>query len=180
MKILNTNCGICQKLFYRASYEIRNGRKYCGSICFNKAKIGKPVSEEHSRKISEALKGKLPKNFYQMRQKGWDLPHYANKGSFKKGTHPSPQTQFVETGVTFKGTLNEYKSLHYRINKMLGKPNECNKCGKMKQGKEIDWANISGQYKEIPSDWIRLCKKCHWEYDNGDKRRAIYVHQSAQ
>ena len=179
MKTLNTICSICQNSFYRAPWEIKDGRKYCRSACFNKAKIGKSQSEATRRKNSLSHKGKMPKNFYEMQQKAWDSPHYTNSGSFKKGTHPSPQTQFVKTGVTFKGTLREYQALHYRIGKKLGKPSECNHCGEIKQNREIDWANISGKYKEELNDWIRLCKKCHFKFDQGDERRASYVYQSA-
>lgn len=52
------------------------------------------MTEETKYKISQALKGKLPKNFYDMQKKSWLGPHKPNKGSFIKGEHRSIDTEF--------------------------------------------------------------------------------------
>ena len=63
-----------------------------------------------------------------------------------------------------------YSGLHQWVVKQLGQPTECEYCGKDGlTGRFIQWANISGEYKRDLSDWIRLCAKCHWNYD----RRGI-------
>lgn len=62
------------------------------------------------------------------------------------------------------GTPTEYKSLHARISKMLGRPKLCELCGTT-EAKLYDWANISGKYIEEAYDWERLCRKCHMRKD---------------
>ncbi len=37
---------------------------------------------------------------------------------------------------------------------------------------KIQWANISGNYTENKNDWIALCKRCHYKFDNVEERRA--------
>ena len=110
---------------------------------------------------------------YCSRQCYWKNKHDEpwNKGT--KGLIKPNSGNFIKIGINFEGTLEEYKSLHYRIGMMLGKPSSCQNCGKSGlKGKLIHWANISGEYKEIKEDWIRLCVKCHFEFDNQEKRRA--------
>jgi hypothetical protein len=103
-----------------------------------------------------------------------------------KGSHPSPETEFkkgitplnsmifTSTGLKFKGTLAEYKSLHHRINKKLGQPRECRHCHTT-TAKVYHWANISGEYLEDPSDWIRLCIKCHYEFDKDSRKKVRHL-----
>ena len=86
-----------------------------------------------------------------------------NGGTFGKGE------------TKWKGTLTEYKKLHNWVNKYLGKPNICEICGEYKIGHKIHWANKSGKYKKEAGDWIRLCAKCHYKYDNTEKRRLKYA-----
>ena len=58
-----------------------------------------------------------------------------------------------------RGT-SEYRSVHYWIESVLGKPMVCTKC-QTQVSKRFNWANISGEYKRDITDWIRLCAKCH-------------------
>lgn len=82
-------------------------------------------------------------------------------GSVKKNI-----TSFKKLGRTFKGTKKEYKSLHWKINKLWGKPDTCEKCSSSGLiGKKIHWANLSGEYLLDRSDWKRLCAKCHFRLD---------------
>lgn len=86
-----------------------------------------------------------------------------SKKSLSKGKHYSLATEFKKRKWKFKGTLNEYRSLHKRINKKFGKLDKCEDCGKNGlTGKQIHWANISGNYEEERKDWKRLCVKCHY------------------
>ena len=62
----------------------------------------------------------------------------------------------------WKGDKVGYTSLHQWLYRKLGQPNKCEHCGK---NKKCDWANKSGKYKRIVSDWIRLCRKCHIKFD---------------
>jgi hypothetical protein len=71
---------------------------------------------------------------------------------------------------TYKGTASEYRMLHYWVERQLGKPSKCERCGTTR-AKRFDWANISHEYKKDIADWIRLCKSCHFTYDNDNKCR---------
>lgn len=58
----------------------------------------------------------------------------------------------------------EYRMLHYWVEKNLGKPSKCEKCGTTK-AKSFQWANKSKKYKKNLSDWERLCPTCHYRAD---------------
>lgn len=93
-----------------------------------------------------------------------------NSGSFKKGEHRSPATEFKkvseEEHPRWKGDKVGYGALHDWARKHLGHPRTCVHCKKTGlTGMKIHWANISGEYKRDLSDWLRLCVKCHSKYD---------------
>lgn len=94
-----------------------------------------------------------------------------NKGS--KGLTEKNRGSFGHTETKWKGTISEYKSLHYWVGKYLGKPSTCTRCNNEFNGKKIHWANISGKYKREPNDWIRLCARCHYKFDKTERRRGI-------
>jgi len=93
-----------------------------------------------------------------------NLGKFAQKGNI-------PKTHFKPREHKFKGTISEYKHLHYVIGRKLGKPQECSQCGAKKY---VEWANLSNQYKQDVSDWMSLCKKCHFRHDNMHER-MIYA-----
>ena len=67
----------------------------------------------------------------------------------------------------WKGKGVSYVSLHKWIARRLGKPDTCEHCGKSGlSNHQIHWANKSGKYKRVLSDWVRLCVKCHYIFDN--------------
>jgi len=71
--------------------------------------------------------------------------------------------------MLFKGSAREYNMLHRWVARNLGKPSECENCGRTDATK-YHWANISGEYLWDLSDWARLCPNCHalidarWRY----------------
>jgi len=58
-----------------------------------------------------------------------------------------------------------YSGVHHWIRKNLGKPNKCVECGREDNNTKYNWANISRKYKRDLSDWKRLCRKCHMQFD---------------
>lgn len=71
-------------------------------------------------------------------------------------------------------SLSRYNYIHVLIAKKLGKPSLCDSCGTTKG--TFDWSNKSGSYLEDPSDWQRLCRKCHSEYDKcSEKTQATLL-----
>lgn len=67
----------------------------------------------------------------------------------------------------WKGNKVGYRSLHVWVVRHLGLPDTCEHCGKSElKSKQIHWASKSKKYKRDLNDWIRLCAKCHWKYDD--------------
>lgn len=73
-------------------------------------------------------------------------------------------TKTDKDSPNWKGDKVGKPALHNWVEKNLGKPKKCEKCGTEK-AKIYDWSNISQKYKRDLSDWQRLCRKCHTEYD---------------
>jgi len=69
-----------------------------------------------------------------------------------------------ELSPKWKGDGVGYWGLHDWVNKVLGSPKECEFCGSITSSR-YEWANISKKYRRIPEDWVRLCKRCHNNYD---------------
>ena len=107
-----------------------------------------------------------------------------NKGSFQKGKHYSPKTEFLKgqnlgsQHPLWKGDKVGYAALHNWIYRQKGNAIKCeNKDCKyprknaayqiLRAPKRFYWANISHKYKRDLSDWIQLCGSCHKKYDMG-------------
>lgn len=90
-----------------------------------------------------------------------------NSGSFKKGEHRSPTTEFKKGGMPrWKGEDAGYTAKHVWVTKHLGRPHFCEECGSKNLGhRQYHWANISGKYLRVFEDWRRLCVKCHKRFD---------------
>lgn len=109
----------------------------------SKSRLGIKFTLEHRAKLSLAHKGKIP----------------VNKGT--SGIMPSGPRHRM-----WKGTEVGYSALHDWVERKLGKPTVCEKCGKSGlSGQKIHWANRSGSYKRSVKDWLRLCVSCHKKYD---------------
>jgi hypothetical protein len=150
----------------------------------------KHLSEEHKKKISEALKGKKPKNFQLFRQKNKE---YIEKyGEPMLGKHHSEEAK-IKIGLAnkghkglsginspnWKGDKVGYDGLHDWIQRERGNPQQCEFCGTT-TAKRYEWANKSHEYKRDLTDWIRLCPSCHKRYDDVGKkvweiRRRLYA-----
>jgi len=63
-----------------------------------------------------------------------------------------------------------YSAIHSRLIRDWGKADLCDNCN---SSKTVDWANVSGKYLLIRSDWKKLCRKCHIAYDK-DKNDLAY------
>jgi hypothetical protein len=86
-----------------------------------------------------------------------------NSGSFKKGEHKSPKTEF-------KNILDEelkYGGVHNRIRNKLGNPRYCEICKKSNLSlRQYHWSNKNHKYSLRVEDWQRVCASCHKKYDN--------------
>lgn len=130
------NCKECKKIFL--VYKSGMKRKFCSKYCYYVFYKGK------RRSISSEFK------------KGQKLTHT----SFVKN-----DTRITgKSNKLWKGSKASYSALHKWVNGRLGSPKKCKKCG-MKNKKKYEWANIDHKYRRVLSDYIRLCTKCHREFD---------------
>ena len=67
-----------------------------------------------------------------------------------------------------------YSGVHAWIKRIAGQPNYCEIC-KTTKAKKFEWSNKSGKYIRNKNDWQRLCKKCHYEYDNQFEKWKLAV-----
>lgn len=79
----------------------------------------------------------------------------------------------------WKGENVSYIGLHLWVYRNLGKATYCF-FNKIHKAKRFHWANKSHQYKRDLNDWIPLCPRCHYYYDDsGKKRYASHVYQAS-
>lgn len=88
----------------------------------------------------------------------------SSKGWFKKGIKPWNIGKNGDYLPHWKGNNVGLDALHEWVERKLGKPRKCEKCGTI-TAKKYDWSNKNHQYKRILSDWQRLCFRCHFLYD---------------
>jgi|TARA_Y100000310_G_C20622694_1_gene784212 hypothetical protein len=71
-----------------------------------------------------------------------------------------------ENHYNWKGDKASYRTKHNWVYKNLGRPVQCENCGKESLGEyQVEWANISGRYLRTKSDWMQLCVSCHRRRD---------------
>ena len=59
-----------------------------------------------------------------------------------------------------------YDAIHDWVIRWKGRPETCEVCGKTGlKGRWIHWANIDHKYRRVLDDYIRMCSKCHGQYD---------------
>lgn len=137
-----------------------------------------PISEETRAKMSQAAKLRL-KTHPHTNVSGWNRgikgTHFSPETEFKKGVTPKNSMVFIPGETQFKGDLLEYKKIHHKISILFGKPKKCEDCGGVFTGKKIHWANATGIYNEDRKNWKRLCAKCHYKFDQHDKRKVRAV-----
>lgn len=133
--------------------------------------LGRKLSEETKRKMSLSHKGK--KKPWVKGFKGVHTEESRLKMSLAKiGVKQSEQHR-INQGLghrgekhgLWKGDEVSYRNLHKWVERMFGKPSKCSACGKVGYGRQIHWANISHKYLRDITDWVRLCVKCHKQYD---------------
>jgi hypothetical protein len=123
------------------------------------SQIGRQLSVEHRKKISEAHKG----NHYVLR-KHWKLSNEAKK-NISEG-HKG------EKAYNWKGDYEGKVAMHRWVDSVKGKANHCEICGSNNKSR-YHWANIGHTYKRVLEDYISMCPSCHKKYDNANKTRKI-------
>jgi len=72
---------------------------------------------------------------------------------------------FGEHHHNWKGDKASRSALHFRIDRLYGKPKKCSTCGTTDPSKIYEWANLTGKYAD-PLDYKRMCRSCHRTYDH--------------
>lgn len=112
---------------------------------------------------------------FMAKEKHWN---YGNKWSDEVKDKMSKNRKGLtanENHPAWKGDLVGYRALHDWVDNNLGKPQHCSLCNDISKHR-YHWANFSGRYLRIKSDWIRLCPKCHKRFDkNKQKTSEIFV-----
>jgi len=150
----------------------------------------KPHTEEAKLKMSIAAKKRCTpewgKKSSEMSLKLWKDPIYRKRQSeAHKGQHSSPETEFKkgeapwnkgkksnrgeELHHNWKGDDVGYISLHQWVARHKEKPKKCEFC---ESNRNLQWSNISGEYKRDLNDWQCLCAKCHYKFDRGGKKKC--------
>lgn len=113
---------------------------------------------------------------YGVHRTGAANPFYGKKHS----EETKAKISLAKKGIMFgpkhhlwKGDTVSLQGLHKWVIRHLGQPNECEHCGKVATGHDMQWANVSGEYKRELTDWKRLCAKCHFAFDEQYNRLRV-------
>lgn len=100
------------------------------------------------------------------------LPSHNQKYCSRKCLHSWRSENIVgKNHPGWKENPTNYSWKHRRMEKLITKPDVCNKC---KIAKPVDLANISGKYLMDFTDWEYLCRKCHMESDGRNNMLRAY------
>lgn len=136
---------------------------------------GWKLSEEQRKKISERMKGKMPKNLslINANKMGSGNPMWGKHMTDNSKTKLSQSLK--ESYLIRRNHQNNwdqdnktisYQNFHRKVRKLFGTPNTCESCKKIEiSNYRIHWASKNHTYSEKREDWIRLCAKCHKAYD---------------
>jgi len=81
------------------------------------------------------------------------------------------ESKKFDKNYNWKGDNVGYSALHKWVYKNLGKAKMCVDCN---TEKNVEWANISGEYKRDICDWEQLCRKCHMIKDGRFEQHCIH------
>ena len=171
------NCEICWSVFekkYNESKKVWAKKRFCSMSCAGKdpAKV-------------EAIRLARIRNFASGKSVIWNkgkvgvyskkhLKHLSKKMSIigkKLGFGKWMKGRKGKLNGAWKGDQVGYTALHDWVKAELGTPKKCVHCGISSNNPwKIHWANISNEYKRDLKDWIRLCAKCHKDFDKGRKQ----------
>ena len=151
---MKSKCEFC-KCDYISKYP-RKRNRFCSLSCASK-KNGFQKGDVHAKYWLDKKRPVETIEKIRLAKMGVSSP--------RKGRH-YPETQ-EEKAYNWKGDNVSYRNLHRWVERRLGKPQKCERCGKDGlTGHAIHWANKSGKYLRKLTDWLRLCASCHKKYDS--------------
>lgn len=150
-------CGVLHKKPVNCSRKNWELKKYCSRACLDKSKMGNTYR-----------RGKKHPNIWNKGKTGLQVAWNKGNGEYAKklGFGKWMKGQHRQNSKSWKGDSVGYTALHEWLYRWLGQPNTCENCGKSGlTGHQIHWANKDHEYRRNRTDWIRLCAKCHKNYD---------------
>lgn len=63
-------------------------------------------------------------------------------------------------------TLDQYVQVHQWVKELRGIADRCEVPSCTRTITRYSWANISEEYRYDLADWVKLCRKCHYEFDS--------------
>lgn len=160
-----SNCRQCDKEFtwFNSPSRAKKGAgKYCSVLC----------KYEFANKQVLLTCEECGLAFWHIQS--W-LGRFCSHSCAAKGNKNYLKAKSAITGASnrlWKGDEASYTSIHNWVSRHFGKPQECEKCGENPNAYRYEWANKSGEYKRIRSDWMRLCVPCHRRMDR--EKRGNY------
>lgn len=172
------HCIECEKEFSVAAYR-KDEAHACSRKChlswlakkqenhsfINCLVCGKLVKQWPCRKrftCSRECSGKYGNRF----KKGQSSYNKGKKGFIPWNKGIKVESITGEKNGFWKGNNVGYQGLHEWISKKLGTPMKCSYC-KSTEKSRYNWASINHSYTRNLNEWIRLCVKCHRQYDMG-------------
>lgn len=153
---------VCGKLFEKNYYDSKKTwakRRFCSISCSkqgNTSRLG--ISRPAWNKGKEGIYTK--ETLKQMSKTMKKVAVEKGFGKWMKGK------DLRELSGNWKGEEVGYGALHDWVRRRLGTPNKCSQCGLVSdRPRMMHWASLSRQYKRDLQDWIRLCAKCHKDFD---------------
>lgn len=143
---MTKKCLRCNKDFYTKPSRIKEGKgKYCSVKCYKGEKIQKSC-------LHCGKEFRVP-------------PSLERVNTCSKSCGKKLSAKVGQLHPLWKEKPS-YRTMHKWVERQLGKPDKCVFCETYHlSGHQIHWANISGEHKRDLSDWIRLCVKCHKDFD---------------
>ena len=81
----------------------------------------------------------------------------------------------AENNPSWKGEDAGYSAIHAWMIRNYGNPHKCQVCNlkgkRVGRRWNIEWANRTGKFLREKSDWIALCKRCHYAQDRESYRK---------
>lgn len=153
-------CQNCFKIFFVKSYytKMKGRARFCSVKCRAKVVMG----------CYKYWEGKKRKITWTISKEGRERIRKCQMGSNNSmyGKDPWNKNKRCKklagkNNGCWKGENASYTAKHIWVKRCFGKANECKNKKCLGKSKNFDWANKSGKYKRIKSDWIMLCKSCH-------------------
>ena len=176
---IDKNCLTCNKVFVSRK---GNKRKYCSFKCSSKksawskglTKETHPSLMSTSKKVTgikrPSISGENNYNWKGGKPKCIKCGSQRWYGRFDKtllcGDCYLNNWVKGDKHYAWKGDDVGYDALHSWVSREKGRPKHCELCG---SSDNVDWANKDHKYKRVLDDFISLCRKCHYHYDNDSK-----------